>query len=77
MFRPIRMDHTNCLQVAIKSIQFRINFVFTVETSLSTFFVHPQLYMRFTLINIYNLNRLVTLCGQMHMHTRTGIPRAF
>jgi hypothetical protein len=22
MFRPIRMDHTNCLQVAIKSIQF-------------------------------------------------------
>ncbi len=21
MFRPIRMDHTNCLQVAIKSIQ--------------------------------------------------------
>jgi hypothetical protein len=23
MFRPIRMDHTNCLQVAIKSIQFQ------------------------------------------------------
>jgi hypothetical protein len=23
MFRPIRMDHTNCLQVAIKSIQFK------------------------------------------------------
>ena len=22
MFRPIRFDHTNCLQVAIKSIQF-------------------------------------------------------
>ncbi len=22
MFRPIRMDHTNCLQVAIKTIQF-------------------------------------------------------
>ncbi len=22
MFRPIRMDHTNCLQVAIKSIQY-------------------------------------------------------
>ena len=22
MFRPIRIDHTNCLQVAIKSIQF-------------------------------------------------------
>ncbi len=24
MFRPIRMDHTNCLQVAIKSIQFKL-----------------------------------------------------
>ncbi len=24
MFRPIRMDHTNCLQVAIKSIQIQI-----------------------------------------------------
>jgi hypothetical protein len=23
MFRPIRMDHTNCLQVAIKTLQFR------------------------------------------------------
>jgi hypothetical protein len=23
MFRPIRMDHANCLQVAIKSIQFQ------------------------------------------------------
>jgi len=23
MFRPIRIDHTNCLQVAIKSIQFK------------------------------------------------------
>jgi hypothetical protein len=22
MFRPIRMDHTNCLQVAIKTLQF-------------------------------------------------------
>jgi hypothetical protein len=23
MFRPIRMDHTNCLQVAIKTLQFK------------------------------------------------------
>ncbi len=22
MFRPIRMDHTNCLQVAIKTLQY-------------------------------------------------------
>ncbi len=28
MFRPIRMDHTNCLQVAIKTIQFNSAFVF-------------------------------------------------
>jgi hypothetical protein len=27
MFRPIRMDHTNCLQVAIKSIQFNYGFL--------------------------------------------------
>jgi hypothetical protein len=25
MFRPIRMDHTNCLQVAIKTIQFQFD----------------------------------------------------
>ncbi len=24
MFRPIRMDHTNCLQVAIKTLQFNV-----------------------------------------------------
>ncbi len=24
MFRPIRMDHTNCLQVAIKTLQFNL-----------------------------------------------------
>ena len=32
MFRPIRMDHTNCLQVAIKSIQFNS---FTSKSSFS------------------------------------------
>ena len=29
MFRPIRVDHTNCLQVAIKSIQFNSTVSFT------------------------------------------------
>jgi hypothetical protein len=34
MFRPIRMDHTNCLQVAIKTIQFKAPG--TVEESTSS-----------------------------------------
>ncbi len=27
MFRPIRMDHTNCLQVAIKTLQFQFQYL--------------------------------------------------
>ena len=27
MFRPIRMDHTNCLQVAIKTLQIQIHII--------------------------------------------------
>jgi hypothetical protein len=36
MFRPIRMDHTNCLQVAIKSIQFNSTRNVVGGTSAST-----------------------------------------
>ena len=31
MFRPIRIDHTNCLQVAIKSIQFKLHPVIRLD----------------------------------------------
>jgi hypothetical protein len=31
MFRPIRMDHTNCLRVAIKSIQFKRSYLSDVD----------------------------------------------
>jgi hypothetical protein len=34
MFRPIRMDHTNCLQVAIKSIQFQFLLLFCQPLSV-------------------------------------------
>jgi hypothetical protein len=42
MFRPIRMDHTNCLQVAIKTLQSSISdfFYFTENKHrLSSMFV--------------------------------------
>ena len=38
MFRPIRMDHTNCLQVAIKTLQFNL---------FSTIFFHLVPYSIF------------------------------
>jgi hypothetical protein len=34
MFRPIRMDHTNCLQVAIKTLQF--NYTLTLDDGFYT-----------------------------------------
>jgi hypothetical protein len=37
MVRPIRMDHTNCLQVAIKTLQFRFHALF-VEIPRFTIF---------------------------------------
>ena len=42
MFRPIRMDHTNCLQVAIKSIQ-SIILLALVYTQVHGFFSQPNL----------------------------------
>ena len=36
MFRPIRMDHTNCLQVAIKTLQFNSTISGRVELTPSS-----------------------------------------
>jgi hypothetical protein len=36
MFRPIRMDHTNCLQVTIKTIQFNSDYA-VYDTTVSDF----------------------------------------
>jgi hypothetical protein len=50
MFRPIRMDHTNCLQVAIKSIQFNLTFHFiSIHLKLET--LH---FISFQLTNFSN-----------------------
>jgi hypothetical protein len=34
MFRPIRMDHTNCLQVAIKTLQSILQYLSRVQEFL-------------------------------------------
>ena len=45
MFRPIRMDHTNCLQVAIKTLQFK-EFTHLVYTGLVVELEHLKIETR-------------------------------
>ncbi len=58
MFRPIRMDHTNCLQVAIKSIQFN-SIPNTTTSPLGTRPDHVCLYVH----HVFQTHRYHHLVG--------------
>jgi hypothetical protein len=70
MFRPIRMDHTNCLQVAIKTLQFMVFFrnrntipsasvtptIYSVSDSLRTFTPAPTPRSRSSISPTHNIH---------------------
>jgi hypothetical protein len=58
MFRPIRMDHTNCLQVAIKSIQFNS--------------LYSCVLFILQMIGIFFLTFIVKICSRLILYLEIG-----
>jgi hypothetical protein len=55
MFRPIRMDHTNCLQVAIKTLQFNMSITSVFMSDMCCYMLNVcyMLYVGYVIYLIY------------------------